>query len=339
MSVFKDKNGVWGFKIRIDGKQIKKISKNWTKKQALEEERKFINEYAPNSETITLNQVYNMMMKEYDSSLKESSKEVYRKLFTKLEPLHNKPISEIEPKDIKKWQMSLVSSVGGESLKKVQNLLKRLIRYAYANDLIDSDKLANFKSISSMNTGRIKQCEFYTLEQYNKLVSVVERKDDLMMYRLLFYTGCRIGELRALQVQHFRDNKITIEQNVTPNGKVVSTPKTSNSYRVVVLDKTTTDMLKSYCESLDADDYICSRCDVIPYYDAFRKRHAKYCEKANLPYINIHGFRHSHVSMLINKGFSAHDIANRIGDTVTMVNEIYGHLYEDSQERIAAALD
>ena len=55
--------------------------------------------------------------------------------------------------------------------------------------------------------------------------------------------------------------------------------------------------------------------------------------------MHIHGFRHSHVSMLINKGFSAHAIAKRIGDTVTMVNEIYGHLYDNAQDELVESLD
>lgn len=339
MSVFKNANGVWGFKVRLNGKQYKKESKEWTRKVALEQERLFLNEYAPTAETITLKQLYEMMIKELSHSLKQSSLEAYDKYFKKIEPIANVPVSELDSKALKEWQMSVVNDVKGESVKKVQNLLKRVLRYGYDNDYLSSNKLANFKNITVQNNGKLKQCDFYTKEQYEKLISVVKREDDLMMYRLLFYTGCRIGELRALQKKHVNGNKITIEQSVTPNGKTVQSPKTKNSYRVVVLDSTTTDMLQSYCVKLSDEDYLSSRTNVIYHYDTFRRRHARYCELANVPYLNIHGFRHSHVSLLINKGFSAHDIADRIGDTVTMVNEIYGHLYEDAQERIAKALD
>lgn len=54
-------------------------------------------------------------------------------------------------------------------------------------------------------------------------------------------------------------------------------------------------------------------------------------EKAEIPFIRIHDMRHSHVSLLINMGFSPHLIAERIGDTVQMVNSTYGHLYPSKQ--------
>lgn len=55
--------------------------------------------------------------------------------------------------------------------------------------------------------------------------------------------------------------------------------------------------------------------------------------------IKIHEFRHSHVSLLIELGFRPIDITNRLGHTVTMVNEVYGHLFDKSQKDIINALN
>ena len=62
-------------------------------------------------------------------------------------------------------------------------------------------------------------------------------------------------------------------------------------------------------------------------------------EKANIPLIRIHDLRHSHASLLIDMGFSPHLIAERIGDTVQMVNNTYGHLYPTKHKEVADRLN
>ena len=49
--------------------------------------------------------------------------------------------------------------------------------------------------------------------------------------------------------------------------------------------------------------------------------------------------RDTHVSLLINMGFSPHLIAERIGDTVQMVNSTYGHLYPSKHNEVAEKLN
>ena len=67
----------------------------------------------------------------------------------------------------------------------------------------------------------------------------------------------------------------------------------------------------------------------------------KYAQrKANLnPEFTIHSFRHSHVSMLIELGYSALMIAERIGDTVETTLKTYSHLYPDKQIHLVNKLD
>ena len=53
----------------------------------------------------------------------------------------------------------------------------------------------------------------------------------------------------------------------------------------------------------------------------------------------IHCFRHSHVSLLIELGYSALMIANRIGDTVETTLKTYSHLYPDKQVQLVNKLE
>ena len=53
----------------------------------------------------------------------------------------------------------------------------------------------------------------------------------------------------------------------------------------------------------------------------------------------IHDLRHSHVSLLIEMGFSAVAIAERLGHESSDVTFRYAHLFPDKQGEMARALD
>ena len=63
------------------------------------------------------------------------------------------------------------------------------------------------------------------------------------------------------------------------------------------------------------------------------------CEGTGIKRIRIHELRHSHVSMLIDMGFTPFLIAERIGDTPEMINKVYGHLYPNRHQEVADKLN
>lgn len=67
----------------------------------------------------------------------------------------------------------------------------------------------------------------------------------------------------------------------------------------------------------------------------------KYAQsRANLnSEFTLHSFRHSHVSMLIELGYSELMKAERIGDTVETTLKTYSHLYPDKQIHLINKLD
>ena len=50
-------------------------------------------------------------------------------------------------------------------------------------------------------------------------------------------------------------------------------------------------------------------------------------KNADIKKITPHGFRHSHVSLLIDLGCDFREVAERIGDTVTVVEKTYYHMF------------
>ena len=55
--------------------------------------------------------------------------------------------------------------------------------------------------------------------------------------------------------------------------------------------------------------------------------------------IRVHDLRHSHVSMLIEMGFSAIDIANRVGHESVKVTYRYAHMFPNKDLMIAKKLN
>ena len=59
---------------------------------------------------------------------------------------------------------------------------------------------------------------------------------------------------------------------------------------------------------------------------------------AGVKQIRIHDLRHSHVSLLINQGFSAFEIGKRVGHSSEKVTYRYAHLFPSKQAEMANRL-
>ena len=62
-------------------------------------------------------------------------------------------------------------------------------------------------------------------------------------------------------------------------------------------------------------------------------------EKAGVKRIRIHDLRHSHVSLLINMGFSAVSIGNRVGHESVDITYRYAHMFPTEQTQMAKLLN
>ena len=63
------------------------------------------------------------------------------------------------------------------------------------------------------------------------------------------------------------------------------------------------------------------------------------CKETGVKRIRIHDLRHSHVSMLIEMGFSAVNIANRVGHESVKVTYRYAHMFPNKDLMIAKKLN
>ena len=66
---------------------------------------------------------------------------------------------------------------------------------------------------------------------------------------------------------------------------------------------------------------------------------AKGAAKAGVKRIRVHDIRHSHASLLIQQGYSAVAIADRLGHESIEITFKYAHLFPTAQKDMASTLD
>lgn len=163
-----------------------------------------------------------------------------------------------------------------------------------------------------------------------------------MIYQMLFWLGCRVGELLALCYGdiNFTDNTVSITKTYYRRNKTdyVTAPKTESSNRIVTIPRFLADELRAYTDKmyeLKADERIFPVTD-----RAVQKKMKQKMEKLDLKFIRVHDLRHSHIAFLIEKGTQPLIISKRVGhDSVMTTMNIYGHLYPDKQKQLADMLN
>jgi integrase len=178
--------------------------------------------------------------------------------------------------------------------------------------------------------------KFWTKEQFEQFISVVDDPTYHALFTFMFYTGRRKGELFALYKKDVHANKIDIYKSL--NRRHVG--KGAWEISSTKADKTTTIPVCRIVQKEIASYKPCERGNF--YFGGERplasssvdRAFQKYTEIAKLPRIRIHDLRHSFVSMLISLGANLFVIGDLISDTVEQVTRTYGHLIEEDKLKI-----
>jgi integrase len=150
-----------------------------------------------------------------------------------------------------------------------------------------------------------------------------------------------VGELLALAPADFDFEKNTA--SVTKSyqrlrGKdVIADPKTPKSKRVIQIPEFLSEEIQEYIESL----YGCAATDrLFPVTKSYLHHEmTRGAKEQGIKRIRIHDIRHSHISLLIEMGFSAVAIADRVGHESIDITYRYAHLFPSRQREIADKLN
>ena len=187
-----------------------------------------------------------------------------------------------------------------------------------------------------------KEMLFWTTEEYKRFSeAIIDKPMSYYAFEMLYWTGMRLGECLALTMADFDFDKNTIricKSYQRLEGKdVITTPKTKKSNRTIKLPKFLAEEMKVYFEML----YGYKDTDRIfqvtkSYLHHEMERGSKL---AGVKKIRIHDLRHSHVSHLIELGFTALAIADRVGHESIDITYRYAHLFPSTQNDMADKLD
>lgn len=247
------------------------------------------------------------------------------------------PIMDISPNDVAKWQNELLSSAKKPStIGKINAQLSDIFNYG-----VKYYGLPGNPCVEPIGTQKREpdSVDFWTLDEYRAFISLVPDMEYGIVYELLFYSGCRIGELRALTLADidFTANTLRINKTLPRCDSEDTPPKTINSYRTVTMPEAVMQELKEYTAHIyDLTDT--NRLFFLSY-DSIARYKDAVCQKNNLRRIRLHDLRHSHVSLLVDMGCDMISIADRIGDTLATVQGTYAHLYPEKKKIVAEKLN
>ncbi len=318
-----------------------------TKKTAAEWERQFLMQKQANID-MTLESFVKLYEQDVKPKLKLNTWLTKESIIQKkiLPYLGKRKLSEITARDIISWQnemRELTDSNGNPLsityLKTIHNQMSAIFNHAIKFYGLHINPAAK---AGSMGEKEAQEMDFWTKEEFLKFIdAMMDYPIYYYAFEMLYWCGLRLGELLALTPDDFDFNagtvSITKSYQRIKRQDVTTSPKTKKSIRIIQMPKFLTQEIQDYLKRLYGVEHD-SR--IFPLTKNGLKRHMeKGCKASGVKVIRIHDLRHSHVSLLIDMGFSALAIADRVGHESIDITYRYAHLFPTRQTEMAAKLN
>ena len=314
------------------------------------------------NEALTYQDVYEEWLEQYKKDVAESTLNKTKTNFRLhiLPKFGNMRISKIDPSHLQKaingWHDEFAK------YKTVYNYTIRVLDFAFKRRYIKENP-KEYVNIPKPKRKLKKDDEkkFYSREELKQFMEAISKENMPIwhtFYRLLAYTGLRRGEALALTWDDVTFNKeaeshVTVNKTLTlgeGNQLIIQPPKNDESYRDITIDPVTEKILRQWktqqaeillgfgFNAMNKEQLLFSKLKDNTHLNLStpRNRLVNITDRNNLPYINVHGFRHTHTSLLFEAGFSVEEVMERLGhsDIQTTMN-IYTHVSSDRKKKSA----
>lgn len=304
----------------------------------------------------TFQQIYELFLVEHKNTVKSGTYATtvrYAKLHI-LPKIANKKIDSFTVLDCQKLVNQWAEYFN--SAKYPKGIAQQVFDYAIKMNIITDNPMRKVKlpkrkeTINEVN-------KFYNTDELKHFFDCVKDYGNmkyLAFFRLLAFTGMRKGEALALNWSDIDFEKklvyitkgVVLDENEIP---MISTTKTKKSVRTVSLDAESIATLKKWKieqakELMSIGINSLNKHQLLFTYDDNKLYRPSYSncwleqiiKKYNLKKITMHGFRHSHCSLLFEMGTPIQVVQDRLGHTnIKTTMDIYTHVTEKQRDDIA----
>ena len=351
MPAYKAENGTWYVSLYYEdwqGHRQRKVKRGFpTKREAQEWEREF-RLRGKSDLNMTFAAFCELYKKDLEGRLKPSTWSMKTNVIEqKIMPyFKDKVMNSIKPADIIAWQNMLLAYRDEKGkpyspvyLKTIHNQMSAILNHAVKYYDLKNNAASK---VGNMGKEKGREMQFWTKEEYLKFSEAMMSKPlSYYTFEILYWCGLRVGELLALTPGDFDLEKGELRINKSLqriNGEdIITDPKTPKSNRTIKLPEFLREEMKDYIGSLYGipDDERIFNCTKAYLHHEMTRG----CVETGLKRIRIHDIRHSHVSLLIDMGFSPLAIAERVGHESIDITYRYAHLFPTVQKEMADKLD
>ena len=312
-----------------------------TKREALAWEREQLSKMNADLD-MTFESFVSLYAADVRARLKENTWSTKEHIFrTKLLPYFGKlKMRDISAQHVIAWQNEMLKARDARGkpyspvyLKTVHNQLSAVFNHAVRYYNLRENPC---HKAGSMGKSKGREMLFWTKEEYLKFSFVIMDKPlSFYAFEMLYWCGIREGELLALTPADFDFVKGTVticKSYQRLHGQdLITTPKTEKSNRIVLLPQFLAEEMQDYLQTLRG---IGPEDRLFPVSKGYLHREMdRGARGAGVKRIRVHDLRHSAVSLLIDMGFSATAIADRVGHESIDITYHYAHLFPPSRRR------
>ncbi|CAH1855249.1 tyrosine-type recombinase/integrase [Convivina intestini] len=179
--------------------------------------------------------------------------------------------------------------------------------------------------------------KFLNQQQLTKLLAQLTLGDELSwdyMILLIAKTGLRYSEALGVTPNDFDLSRLSLSVNKTWNYKAeqedFDATKNTASVRKIPLDWQVAMQFGQMIKDRPGDRPIFVREGKKTYNAVLNERLERYCKKAGIPAISVHGLRHTHASLLLYAGVSIGSVARRLGHSnMNTTQKTYLHVIQE----------
>lgn len=252
-------------------------------------------------------------------------------------------IRAISRKQVTLWQDGLSSTLSSKYKRKIRSLLSSVLTYAAQRDMIDNNPVENVVPIK--RTEPKKEIVYWTKEEYDTFIDVVDDPLYHALFYFLYNTGCRKGEAFALRREDvdFDGCVVYIRRNLTKKGQIMSRNFGREIVETTKNKKTGTlkipPSLVEELRALPSGEFMFGKDSPLSE-NTVRRRMNYFISIAGVKKIHVHALRHSCAALMISTSSGGIDtlyaVAERLRDTPDQILKTYGHLFPSRNSHITS---